>query len=309
MFEPSSFVPVLQASAQGRITENFLKRPQAATSAYIDAQGSYDLDQDPLYNGMYEAGFDENGEPPAPLQNIHYYQCDHLGTPMELTDEGGNIAWEANYKAWGEARLTISEAARKAELKNPIRFQGQYLDEETGLHYNRHRFYDPVVGRFVSKDPIGLAGGINAHQYAPNPTGWIDPFGLAGNRVNRRAGKILQDQQTASGGHAYSRHGAHTTMPQQEHRATTGIPPDNPCPRRPRPTNSTRFLSNVDQLDAIQRANQEMDRTGSSRATVDMGRVIGEGYKRGGGCPETTSKATVFRGPNGTITAYPDLGP
>jgi RHS repeat-associated protein len=73
----------------------------------------------------------------------------------------------------GEARLTISEAARKAGLKNPIRFQGQYLDEETGLHYNRFRYYDPAAGRFISRDPIGLLGGLNLHQYAPNTTAWV----------------------------------------------------------------------------------------------------------------------------------------
>jgi RHS repeat-associated protein len=72
----------------------------------------------------------------------------------------------------------ISEAARKAGISNPIRFQGQYLDEEIGLHYNRYRWYDPHSGRFVSSDPIGLLGGLNLHQYAPNPTEWIDPFGL-----------------------------------------------------------------------------------------------------------------------------------
>ncbi|WP_420907018.1 RHS repeat-associated core domain-containing protein [Variovorax boronicumulans] len=103
---------------------------------------------------------------------------------MELTDEGGNIAWEANYKAWGEARLTISEAGRKAGLKNPIRFQGQYLDEETGLHYNRFRYYDPMVGRFVSKDPIGLLGGSNTHAFAPNPVQWIDPLGLSNKKTS-----------------------------------------------------------------------------------------------------------------------------
>jgi len=178
VFEPNTFVPVLQAGAQGRITQSFLKRPASATSTYADAHGNYDLDRDPLYNGMYEPGVGQDGESPTPLENIHFYQCDHLGTPMELTDEGGNIAWEANYKAWGEARLTISEAARKAGLKNPIRFQGQYLDEETGLHYNRFRYYDPVSGRFISKDPIGLFGGIHLQQYAPNPTEWIDPLGL-----------------------------------------------------------------------------------------------------------------------------------
>ncbi|MFM9924406.1 RHS repeat-associated core domain-containing protein [Variovorax sp. H27-G14] len=76
----------------------------------------------------------------------------------------------------------MSKTAERAGLKNPIRFQGQYLDEETGLHYNRHRYYDPVVGRFVSKDPIGLLGGINLHQYVLDPTQWIDPLGLAAHR-------------------------------------------------------------------------------------------------------------------------------
>ena len=61
---------------------------------------------------------------------------------------------------------------------NPIRFQGQYHDHETGLHYNRYRYYDPRVGRFISKDPISYAGGLNLYAYAPNPTGWVDPLGL-----------------------------------------------------------------------------------------------------------------------------------
>jgi RHS repeat-associated protein len=65
---------------------------------------------------------------------------------------------------------------------NPIRFQGQYHDHETGLHYNRYRYYDPGVGRFISKDPISYEGGINIYQYAPNPMGWVDPLGLAAHR-------------------------------------------------------------------------------------------------------------------------------
>uniref|UniRef100_UPI003AA90DAC RHS repeat-associated core domain-containing protein n=1 Tax=Vibrio rumoiensis TaxID=76258 RepID=UPI003AA90DAC len=60
----------------------------------------------------------------------------------------------------------------------PLRFQGQYYDEETGLHYNRHRYYSPDTGRFITVDPIGLAGGLNNYQYVKNPTGWVDPLGL-----------------------------------------------------------------------------------------------------------------------------------
>ncbi|WP_232435010.1 RHS repeat-associated core domain-containing protein, partial [Burkholderia ubonensis] len=62
--------------------------------------------------------------------------------------------------------------------RNLLRFQGQQVDGETGLHYNRNRYYDPHSGRFISKDPIGLAGGLNGYQYAPNTTGWVDPLGL-----------------------------------------------------------------------------------------------------------------------------------
>jgi RHS repeat-associated protein len=51
-------------------------------------------------------------------------------------------------------------------------------DEETGLHYSRHRYYSPYVGRFISKDPIGLLGGFNIYKYASNPISWIDPYGL-----------------------------------------------------------------------------------------------------------------------------------
>ncbi|MDO4431657.1 MAG: RHS repeat-associated core domain-containing protein [Lonepinella koalarum] len=62
-----------------------------------------------------------------------------------------------------------------------MRFQGQFYDVETGLHYNRFRYYDSDVGMFSQRDPIGLLGGINIFQYADNPVMWIDPFGLAKN--------------------------------------------------------------------------------------------------------------------------------
>ena len=63
-------------------------------------------------------------------------------------------------------------------LKQPFRFQGQYFDEESGLHYNRFRYYDPSSGRFVSQDPIGLLGGGNLYAYVDNPNQWVDVFGL-----------------------------------------------------------------------------------------------------------------------------------
>ncbi|WP_254211131.1 RHS repeat-associated core domain-containing protein [Burkholderia multivorans] len=133
----------------------------------------------PLAQAKGATMLDEGAAEVAQLAAIAYYHCDQIGTPQELTDEAGEVAWSARYKAWGEAKEVISEAARKAGIRNPLRFQGQYFDHETGLHYSRYRYYDPRTGRFVSKDPIGLQGGLNVYQYAPNPVEWVDPFGLA----------------------------------------------------------------------------------------------------------------------------------
>jgi RHS repeat-associated protein len=107
-------------------------------------------------------------------QQLYYYHLDHLGTPQEISDYQGNIVWSGNYKAYGSIAL-----AQENAIDNNLRFQGQYFDEESGLHYNRFRYYDPQVGRFINQDPIGLAGGINNYRYVPNPVGWVDPFGLA----------------------------------------------------------------------------------------------------------------------------------
>ncbi len=106
----------------------------------------------------------------------YHYQLDHLGTPQELTTPDGEIVWSAHYRAYGEiTRLDVGK------VDNPLRFQGQYFDPESGLHYNRHRYYNPDIGRYLTPDPVKLAGGINAYQYVPNPTGWVDPLGLNAN--------------------------------------------------------------------------------------------------------------------------------
>jgi RHS repeat-associated protein len=125
----------------------------------------------------------------------YWYQCDQVGALQELMDREGNIVWAADYRVWGEVSLRKTgtdgsarySRRRQAEpppvLEQPFRFQGQQFDEETELHYNRHRYYDPGVGRFVSQDPIGLRGGVNLFQYAPNPITWRDPLGLYRKRL------------------------------------------------------------------------------------------------------------------------------
>jgi RHS repeat-associated protein len=124
---------------------------------------TFQFSEDPLW---------QQSPQPHPFSQIVFYHCDQIGTPQEMTDEDGEIAWQAQYKAWGEAKVVVEK------IRNPLRFQGQYFDHETGLHYNRFRYYDPEIGRYLSKDPIGFAGGLNLHAYVANPTQWVDPLGL-----------------------------------------------------------------------------------------------------------------------------------
>jgi RHS repeat-associated protein len=107
-------------------------------------------------------------------QKLFYFHTDQIGTPLEMTDVEGSIVWQATYKAWGEV-----ETFAVKEVEQNLRFQGQYFDDETGLHYNTFRYYDPGVGRFITQDPIGLFGGNNLYKYASNPFVWLDPLGLA----------------------------------------------------------------------------------------------------------------------------------
>jgi len=175
VYERDSFVPLMQA------TRNRMLRLAPTTDVktlMAGNDGKYDIALDPLWNGEFEQEAEPFGK-----EEIAFYQCDHLGTPQELTDHDGKVVWSAQYKAWGQAKEAISEAARTAGIWNPIRFQGQYFDEETGLHYNRYRYYDPEGARYITADPIGLLGGMNAYQYAPNPTSWIDPLGLRSKKT------------------------------------------------------------------------------------------------------------------------------
>jgi len=114
-----------------------------------------------------------------PLPNTPYaaqlYDCNHLGTPQQLINLNGHIDWSITLDAWGN---TLSEE-NPHQLHQPIRMQGQQYDEESGLHYNRHRYYDPTIGRYITQDPIGLRGGMNAYSYVYNiPISLIDVLGL-----------------------------------------------------------------------------------------------------------------------------------
>jgi len=110
---------------------------------------------------------------------IIFYHLDHLDTPQVKTDESGAVVWQADYMPFGGVNVTVDA------VENNFRFQGQYYDQETGLHYNYHRDYDPTSGRYLTPDPIGLAAGIDLYSYSENnPINLIDPMGLAGIAID-----------------------------------------------------------------------------------------------------------------------------
>ncbi|NLU72178.1 type IV secretion protein Rhs [Streptomyces sp. HNM0575] len=100
---------------------------------------------------------------------------DLVGTPTELLDETGDIAWRTRRTLWGTTTWNADATAY-----TPLRFPGQYADPETGLHYNFHRHYDPTTARYLTPDPLGLAPSPNPTTYVDNPHTWVDPLGLAG---------------------------------------------------------------------------------------------------------------------------------
>ncbi|TDQ00954.1 DUF6531 domain-containing protein [Labedaea rhizosphaerae] len=100
---------------------------------------------------------------------------DLVGTPTELLDTDGNVAWHQRRSVWGH--VVGTSGADGVEM--PLRFPGQYHDPETGWHYNFHRYYDPESARYVSTDPLGLTPSANPNAYVNNPFEWLDPLGLA----------------------------------------------------------------------------------------------------------------------------------
>ncbi|VVN47526.1 hypothetical protein PS662_06018 [Pseudomonas fluorescens] len=289
-----------------------------------------------------------------------YYQLDHLGTPQELTDYSGEIVWSAKYNAYG--KVTLLTHGGGEQLEQPLRFQGQYFDPESGLHYNRHRYYDPDVGRYLTPDPVKLAGGLNQYRYALNPTGWVDPLGLSGNcpppnkpgcgapddttgvkidegepplpkmtaeqrreRIDELAEanihrRLKEMEELIEGAHFLQKHGAQTTLQSQLLRVQEGRnPTTGEIDRYERgrragepviPSAATHFLSHRDQFNAIQRAQLIFRQSGidASRKPIEMGKKIGEGFKRDGLEYGEQTRAVVILDNNGDAkTSFTDF--
>ncbi|KVV43713.1 type IV secretion protein Rhs [Burkholderia ubonensis] len=108
----------------------------------------------------------------------YYFDTAPNGMPIRAVDSSGRIAWESDNTSGCGIHASVDSSCDSIQ---PLRLQGQYLDEETGLHYNRNRYYDCTTQQFISSDPIGLLGGHNPYAYAPNVIRWSDPSGLVNN--------------------------------------------------------------------------------------------------------------------------------
>ncbi len=133
----------------------------------------------PLAKEVVEAGAVESGR-------FYPVVTDAAGTPKAMFSERGACVWRAEHALWGRVQASRDLAAVRDDVEGDdeldclLRFQNQWADVESDLHYNLRRHYDPDTGQYVSPDPIGLGGGTRTHAYVHDPLQWFDPLGLAG---------------------------------------------------------------------------------------------------------------------------------
>ena len=134
--------------------------------------------------------------PTAKIVGDRHYSIisDYIGRPVQVYDDNGNIVWQADYDIYGNLRNLHG-----SKKFIPFRQLGQYEDDETGLYYNRFRYYDPRIGNYISQDPIRLAGGNpTLYAFVSDPNIWEDVFGLDCGRSGKQAKlrSLLDDPNT-----------------------------------------------------------------------------------------------------------------
>jgi RHS repeat-associated protein len=116
----------------------------------------------------------------SPAANVYFIHTDHLNTPRLVANSSGAAVWRWDQQEPFGVNVPDENPSALGQFEFPLRFPGQYADKESNLHYNFFRDYDPVTGRYVQSDPIGLVGGLNTYAYVGgNPLLFIDPKGLA----------------------------------------------------------------------------------------------------------------------------------
>jgi RHS repeat-associated protein len=151
-------------------TTKYLVDPNGFLPQVIaEMDGAYNITSYYVYDGMGLVA------KMTPSGSIYFYHYNGSGNTIAMTDASGNMVNKYAYDEFGNL-VNVQET-----VPNPFLFGGQYgvMDDDNGLLYMRARYYDPQVGRFINKDPIGYRGGLNLFAYAgSNPLNWIDPLGL-----------------------------------------------------------------------------------------------------------------------------------
>ncbi|MGW8599328.1 putative T7SS-secreted protein [Streptomyces sp. NPDC055893] len=213
---------------------------------------------------------------------------DLVGTPTELIDESGDLAWRTRTTLWGATTWT-----RDATAYTPLRFPGQYFDPESELHYNYLRYYDPESARYLSPDPLGLAPADNPATYVHNPHTWSDPLGLS---------PCVPDGFTDLGGNQYESPGGLVYGPGSAHghRVTHVMEHAAPDPSK---TQHSVFKAG-DQKDILALIDEGWAKRGShdpndpAKYVVPMGREVGTAGER-------NLRIVVIPGTTKVITAFP----
>jgi RHS repeat-associated protein len=162
-----------------RLAEQSTARPDGTT---VTLTWDYDPDTHRPAAQRRRSWADEAGQG-AIDEAFHAVVTDLVGAPAELVTPDGHIAWRTTSSLWGR---TIGTSADEG-LDCPLRFPGQYHDDESGLHYNLHRYYDPDTAAYLTPDPLGLVASPNDHSYVPNPLTFADPLGLYEKQVTQQA--------------------------------------------------------------------------------------------------------------------------
>ncbi|WMJ75202.1 RHS repeat-associated core domain-containing protein [Cytophagaceae bacterium ABcell3] len=168
----------------------------------VDEFGFISKDREEPVENLVTWVFDDGSfKPAAKIVDGEYYSIinDYLGTPKEAYDKYSDCVWKCEHEVYGKVKSCEGEVGFI-----PFRFQGQYHDVETGLYYNRFRYYAPDEAMYVSQDPIGLEGGDRLYNYVYDPNcridvlGWVDIWYRALsqadiNSLNSGNGKIPKD--------------------------------------------------------------------------------------------------------------------
>jgi RHS repeat-associated protein len=157
----------------GQTTEYHWNTDQLIAEVQPDGRLRLYLYADPL--ALSPVIFLDYSSTDAPVDACHRYFvfADQIGTPCLIEDESRTEVWRARIDPYGRAQI-----AADAKIEFNLRFPGHYSDDETGLHYNRFRYYDPALGRYLQSDPWGLGGGYNLYAYRTNPLLKVDVRGL-----------------------------------------------------------------------------------------------------------------------------------